>query len=103
MNLFNVQTAKSFNDFLERLRAAQNPKEHGTANPVFCVFTRKPIYGVDYHNSPDLVLGTDQSNIPRGYYTTIKFVKSDLWNIMDKIGYVNGEDKDGYKNGRLIR
>lgn len=91
MNLFNIQTAKAFNDFLERLRAAQNPKEHGTTNPVFCVFTRKPIYGIDadYHDSPDLViqnLDTDEE-----FTDIVAFYKEACSDVREFLDGVDGE------------
>ncbi len=55
--------SKTFADFHQRLLAAQNPANHGTSQPIFCVYTKEYIYGVDpdWHSEAEACV-TDGSN-----------------------------------------
>lgn len=54
---------KTFADFTQRLFAAQNPANHGTSQPIFCVYAKEYIYGVDpdWHSGAEACV-TDSSN-----------------------------------------
>ena len=55
---------KTFADFHQRLFAAQNPATHGTSNPIFCVYTQEPIYGVntDWYANAELVVFDEENS-----------------------------------------